>query len=295
MFLSGKELFGFGGGMINSAIKKLAYYEYVFFRFWSRILLGKKKRNELILRGRINFDRLMFKHFMNKSTGFIKPLNEKEGFILSNGFHCIIPLDNVGVSEEVKNVYMKPKKGDVVVDIGAHYGFYTLYASRLVGAEGVILSFEPHPDNYKGLLTNLCLNGIKNVKTFNTALGEFDGKTKLYIRSHSGWHSISIRSKDYITVDLAKLDTIAEGLNLKKVDLIKMDTEGAELDILKGANEVVKRFKPSLTIAAYHFPEQAVKLEEWLKKYPYYTIMKKNDSFLHAVHRTPSYMKSQSP
>lgn len=114
-------MFRFGGEIIHNVIKKLAYYEYVFFRLWSRVLLGKKKRDELIFRGSINFDRVMFKHFMNKSTGFIKPLNEKESFILYNGFHCIIPLDDTGVSEEVKKVYMKPKKGDVVVDAGAHY------------------------------------------------------------------------------------------------------------------------------------------------------------------------------
>jgi FkbM family methyltransferase len=263
--------------------KKLAYYEYVFFRLWSRTLLGKKKRDELILKERINFDRIMAKHFMNKSTGFIKPLSKKEGFILFNGFHCIIPLDDTGVSEEVKKVYIRPKKGDVVVDIGAHYGFYTLYASRLVGANGMILSFEPHPGNYKGLLTNLHLNSIKNVKTFNTALGDFDGKTRLYIRSHSGGHSILVRSKDHITVDLAKLDTFIEMLNLERVSLIKIDAEGAELSILKGASRVIQRFKPNLTIAAYHFPEQIGELELWLKKFPYYIIIKANNEFLHAV------------
>ena len=249
-------------------------------------MLGKKKRDELIFRGSINFDRVMFKHFMNKSTGFIKPLNEKEGFILYNGFHCIIPLDDTGVSEEVKKVYMKPKKGDVVVDVGAHYGFYTLYASRLVGVEGMVFSFEPHPENYKGLLTNLRLNGIKNVKTFNIALGELDGKIRFYIRSHSGAHSTFFRSKDYITVELAKLDTIVERLNLKRANLIKIDAEGAELNILKGASKVIKCFKPNLTMAAYHFPEQAVKLEEWLKKYSDYTAIKANNGFLHAVDRT---------
>jgi FkbM family methyltransferase len=223
---------------------------------------------------------------MNKSTGFIKPLNKKEGFILYNEFHCIIPLDDTGVSEEVKKVYMKPKKGDVVVDAGAHYGFYTLYASRLVGADGMVLSFEPHPNNYKGLLTNLRLNGVNNVKTLNIALGEFDGKIRLYIRSHSGGHSIFLKSKDYITVELTKLDTIIERLNLKRVNLIKIDAEGAELNILKGANKVIRLFKPNLTMAAYHFPEQAAKLEEWLKKYPYYTVIKTDNNFLHAVNRT---------
>jgi len=267
-------------------LQKLAYYEYVFFRLWSRTLVGKKKRDELILRGRINFDQIMSKHFMNKSTGFIKPLDKREGFIFYNGFHCIIPLDDTGVSEEVKKVYMKPKKGDVVVDVGAHYGFYTLYASRLVGADGMILAFEPHPDNYKGLLTNLRLNYVENVKTFNVALGEFDGQTKLYIRSHSGAHSILFRTKNYVNVRITKLDTVIEKLDLKKVNLIKIDAEGAELNILKGARKVLEKFKPNLSIATYHFPGQIVKLEEWLKRCPFYATKKVNENFLHAIDQT---------
>jgi len=272
--------------IINNAVKKLAYYEYVFFRLSSRILLGKKKRDELIRNGSINFDRFMFKHFMNRSTGFIKPLSEKEGFIFFNGFRCIIPLDDAGVSKEVKNVYMKPKRGDSVVDAGAHYGFYTLYASQLVGVEGMVLSFEPHPENYKKLLTNLRLNDVKNVKTFNKALGDFDGWTKLYIRSHSGGHSTFLKSKDYINVDFVRLDTVAERLNLKRVDLIKIDAEGAELNVLRGASKVIERFKPSLTMAAYHFLGQKAKLETWLKKYPSYTIRTTNDNFIHATRPT---------
>jgi FkbM family methyltransferase len=272
--------------IVNNAVKKLAYYEYVFLRLWSRLLLGKKRRNALIRREGINFDRLMLKHFMNRSTGFIKPLNEKEGFILYNGFRCIVPLDDTGVASEVKTVYMKPKKGDIVVDVGAHYGFYTLYASNLVGADGMVLSFEPHPDNYKGLLINLQLNGIKNVKAFNMALGEFDGKTRLYIRSHSGGHSTFLRSKYYINAELAKLDIVVERLNFKKVDLIKIDTEGAELNVLDGASKVIERFKPNLTMAAYHFQGEATELEGWLKKYPFYTAKRAHNNFLHATPRT---------
>ena len=112
--------------MINDAVKKLAYGEYVFFRLWSKILMGKKKRNELVRRGYLDFDRIMFKHFMNRSTGFIKPINNNVGFILYDKFRCIIPLDDAGVSSEVRRVYLKPRMGDVVIDVGAHYGFYSL-------------------------------------------------------------------------------------------------------------------------------------------------------------------------
>ncbi|MEM4479554.1 MAG: FkbM family methyltransferase [Candidatus Methanomethylicaceae archaeon] len=265
-------------------MKRLAYCEYVFFRVFSRMLLGKRKRDELIIKGKLNFDQIMSKHFMNRFTGFIKPLNKREAFTFYDGFYYVIPLDDTGILEEVKKVYIKPKENYIVIDIGAHYGFYTVYVSRIVGTNGLILSFEPHPNNYKRLLMNLRLNDVSNVKTFNIALGEFNGKTRLYIHSLSVGHSIHFKSKDYVTVELVKLDTIVERLNLKKVDLIKIDVEGAELDVLKGASNVIERFKPSLTIAAYHFPEEIVKLEEWLKKKnPNYVIIKTKDNFLHAV------------
>jgi FkbM family methyltransferase len=220
---------------------------------------------------------------MNRSTGFIKPLNGREGLILFNGFPSIIPLDDTAVSEEVKNVYMKPRKGDVVVDIGAHYGFYTLNASRLVGSKGMVLSFEPHPDNYRGLLMNMRLNDVKNVKTFNTALGDFDGRAKLYVQSHSGGHSIFFRSGNHISVELAKLDTFMERLALERVDLIKIDAEGAELSILRGAWKVIQKFKPNLSIAAYHYTRELSDLMEWLRNRAPYAIMRKDNKFLQVM------------
>jgi len=273
-------------GTINNIVKRMAFYEYAFLRLWSRALLGKKRRDELVHSERFNSDCLMLRHLMNRSTGFIKPLNKKEGFILYNGFHCVVPLDSIQIPEEVRRVYAKPKRGDVVIDVGAHYGFYTLYASRLVGDGGMILSFEPHPENYSRLLKNLRMSNVKNVKTFRTALGEFEGYAKLYVGSHSGGHSISFIGKKYIQVELTRLDTIIERLGLKRVDLIKIDAEGAELNVLKGAINVIERFKPSLTIAAYHFPDEITKLAELLKRgNPAYLIRITRNNFLHAACR----------
>ena len=127
------------------------------------------------------------------------------------------------------------------------------------------LAFEPHPDNYKRLLTNLHLNKMKNVKTFSMALGDRDGQTKLYICPYSDGHSTFFRTKGYLTVKIGKIDTVVNKLGLKKIDLIKIDAEGDELAVLKGAIETIKKYKPKITVGAYHFPNEIDKIEEWLK------------------------------
>lgn len=267
----------------NGILERIAYLEYIFLRVLTRFFIGKRRRDELVSRGVINIDYLMLKHFLCRSTGFIKQLNEKEGFTVRNGLRYILPVDDLGVPAEVMRVYMKPDKGDVVIDAGAHYGFYTLQASRLVGNEGIVLAFEPHPRNHKGLLVNLHLNRIKNVKSFNTALGDSDGQTKLYIRSHSGAHSTFFRTKNWLNVKMSKIDTIVDKLGFEKVDLIKIDAEGAELDILKGAIKTIKRYKPKITIAAYHFPDEISKIRKWIKtNNPSYVIKTIGNRFLHA-------------
>jgi len=267
----------------NRILKQIAYLEYISLRILTRFLLGKGKRDELLSRGVINIDYFMHKHFLCRFTGFIKLLNEKEGFAVGNGLRYIVPLDALDVPTEVKRVYLKPDEGDVVIDAGAHYRFYTLHASRLVGNKGMVLAFEPHPNSYKGLLTNLHLNKIKNVKTFSMALGNVDRQAKLYISSDSGAHSTFFRTKTYLKVKMGKIDTIVNKLGLEKVDLIKIDAEGAELSILKGAIRTIKKCKPKITIAAYHFPNEISEITEWFKtNNPSYAIKTVDTGFLHA-------------
>lgn len=229
--------------------------------------------------------RFMIRFFLlNNIVGFIRPFNKEEGWTIYDGLHYIVPFDTISVIKEVRRVYVKPKKGDVVLDAGAHYGFYTLLASRLVGAKGCILAFEPHLHNYRRLVANLRLNGTKNVKTFNLALGELNSQAKLYTDGESGTYSTFFkRGAHYQNVTMVRLDTIATQMGLEKLDLIKIDVEGAELSILEGARETMQKFKPKLTIAGYHFPNEITKLEQWLRvNYAFYEIKTMSNGFLHA-------------
>jgi len=268
-------------------LRLVALYEYIFLRMLLRVFLGKKKRDELIESKIIDIDRFMFRHFLSRKVGFVRPLSQDEVFVNEGKFQFIVPRDELYIVEETDTVYLKPEKGDVVVDAGAHYGFYTIRASKLVGEQGIVIAFEPHPKNYNRLVMNLKLNKVTNVKAFNTALGNVDGTTKLYVGSHAGGHSVVFERGKPINVKISRLDTVVDELGLGKVDLIKIDTEGAELDIMKGALNTIRKYRPKLTIAAYHMVNEAEIIAKWLKKSaPSYNNIRITDKkFLHAQAR----------
>jgi FkbM family methyltransferase len=226
----------------------------------------------------------MAKHFMNKDFGLVRPINKSEFLTFFDNFKLVAPIDDSWIFKEVRSVYLKPKLGDVVIDGGAHYGFYTMLASRLVGRGGLILAFEPSFRNYRRLLTNLRLNKIENVRTFNMALGDFDGEGKLYLSGYPREHSMVFqRSKYFEPVKVRRLDNITDELGLNKVNLIKLDTEGAELKILKGALSTIKRFRPGLTIAAYHYDKESEMIIGWLKENAsFYHIKRTSLGIVHA-------------
>jgi FkbM family methyltransferase len=133
------------------------------------------------------------------------------------------------------------KEGMVAVDVGAHIGYYTLLASSLVGESGKVYAFEPEPQNFSALLGNIVLNGFQNIKPFQKAVFSHSGKMPLYIGTHSGMHSL-LRVKDTtsekVVVDMVSLD---ETFKKTKVDLVKVDTQGAELNVLMGMQKLIKR------------------------------------------------------
>jgi FkbM family methyltransferase len=265
--------------------------EFLFNR-WFAILLGKDGQDKFFKGLVCSYRQLLSKLFISKYSGFFIPLNKEEVLIAFDGFYAVVPINTMGITRIVKKEYLQPSKGDIVVDAGAHYGFYTLHASRLVGADGMILSFEPHPKNYERFLTNLSSNGIKNVIPFNKALGECDKPIRLYISSHSERHSTSFTlnpsthySGNYVYVESARLDTVVSELGIKRVDLIKIDVEGAELSILKGAKKTIDQFRPSLTIAAYHYPEEADEICALLKRmHLSYKVIVTQGPILHAIY-----------
>lgn len=148
------------------------------------------------------------------------------------------------LSETFMGQYFKPKEGDIVVDCGAHVGKYTLPASKMVGVGGgggKVIAIEPHPENYRTLLENIDLNGFRNIVPFNVAAVDYDGQILLNESINDAGYGVKgPSSKDSILVKARTIDSILLGdLGLNKVDYMKIDVEGAEVEVLKGARKII--------------------------------------------------------
>jgi len=159
------------------------------------------------------------------------------------------------------------KKGDIVVDLGANIGYFTLLAARLVGKKGRVYSFEPEPRNYHYLLKNIELNNYDNIIAINKAVSEKSAKVKLYICPYdSGHHTIKQykgieeyrpdfidNKKDFVEVETVVLDDFFKKEIKQPIDVIKMDVEGAEMLALSGMDSLIKESK-NLKIFVEFFP-----------------------------------------
>jgi FkbM family methyltransferase len=144
--------------------------------------------------------------------------------------------------------YMNMHEG-TFIDIGAHVGKYAVTMARKLKGQGMVLAFEPHPVNFKYLLVNLRLNELSNVLPFNMACYSNDGCLDLYVAQDSGLHSLVLpRSERKIKVKVCTIDSMVEKLHLKDIRLIKIDVEGAEVEVIKGALKTINRFHPTLIV-----------------------------------------------
>lgn len=141
------------------------------------------------------------------------------------------------------------KKGDVVFDIGAHVGFYTLLAAELVGNEGKVFSFEPLPRNIFYLKKHIEINNYKNIKIFEVAVSESSGTASF---SASGKTFLGQFSKSgELEVRTIALDDLINSGEILPPDVIKIDVEGAEAAVLKGAVSLLMTHHPHIFIATH--------------------------------------------
>lgn len=188
------------------------------------------------------------------------------------------------------------RPGDVVVEAGANIGAHTIPLSRMAGAEGRVLAFEPQQAIYRLLCGNLALNACHNVDAYPVGLGSINAELHLPIIDYEGsllnFGGVSLRPEwpgDKVAV--FQLDR----LELKELRLLKADVEGMEIDVLLGAQNTIRRCRPYLYIEddennpeprrkvlsdlGYGVKEHRVPLlgpDDPFNPYPGYTIVSKN-------------------
>jgi FkbM family methyltransferase len=138
-------------------------------------------------------------------------------------------------------------KGDVVFDVGAHVGFFSLLASKVVGEGGRVVACEPDPYMSERLRTNLKLNARGNVSWENVAVGETSSRKSFASGGGAGTGSLS--EDGSIEVEVVTLDRLAEKWGAPAV--VKVDVEGGELDVLAGGSRVLREHRPVLIVEAH--------------------------------------------
>jgi FkbM family methyltransferase len=131
------------------------------------------------------------------------------------------------------------KPGGVFIDAGGNKGDFALLAAMLTGKEGKVVCFEPEPNNCDWIKQSIMLNGYQNVALQEVALSNYNGTAQLNIGRNSGEHTLlrNQRGRNFgaITVRTATLDSSLESLAVTTVNVMKVDVEGAEMSVLKGA------------------------------------------------------------
>lgn len=146
---------------------------------------------------------------------------------------------NPDLHEPEVSRFLSKTYGDLFVDVGANLGRYTIMLSSNYKR---VIAVEPEPNNMKHLMRNLLQAGISNVKLLQIAISDIEGYVKLYLARHSGGHTIREGYYDnYVKVKSSTLDNVLR--DESKVDLVKVDVEGAEWNVLKGAEKSMHKIR----------------------------------------------------
>jgi len=156
-------------------------------------------------------------------------------------------------TEMFKNVV---KEGDVVLDLGANIGYYSLLAARLVGEKGKVYAFEPEPVNYSLLLKNIELNGYDNIVAVQKAVSNVAGKVRLFLdKKDTGAHTIyqPDDEREFTEVESVILDDFFKDKK-HPINVIKMDVEGAEMAAFSGMDRIIRESENLKMFVEFYFP-----------------------------------------
>ena len=239
---------------------------YLAIRISFRIALGKKRRDRLYIKRGYDFG-----IFWNKAFNLLRKSNNntllrfkvpKYGY----EFYCRNNKDDfkvMTIHEDDIIERFTPKKGDIVVDIGAHIGLFTIIASKRVGVNGKVIAIEAHHDNFELLNRNIQLNGLTNVITLQYAVySSKKQKMKLYLLGvQSGFTKLNTlmtdraqTTEEFVEVDANTLDHLlqSKGIRYEDVNWIKIDVEGAEFEVLKGSANILSKSKDIALLIEIH-------------------------------------------
>jgi FkbM family methyltransferase len=271
--------------ILDRALIILSRVLYIAIRIFLRIILGKRKRGKsqfyhklgVLINVSFSFYFFMFFYKVIRiprlgNPSFVKISVTKYNYKV----YCPLTEDDythMTIREDDIIEKFRPKDGGIVVDVGAHYGRYSLIAAKRVGSKGKVIAIEADPNNFDMLNKNIKLNELskENVITLNYAASSNKSKVKLSIPEKTSGHTIyssiipnRAPTEKFIEVNANTLDNLLpeNGILVEQVNWIKIDVEGAELEVLKGAANILSKSKDIALLIEIHNIEDGKTLYE---------------------------------
>lgn len=143
--------------------------------------------------------------------------------------------------------------GGVFYDIGANVGYLTIVGARLVGSGGGVHAFEPVPDNVTALRHNIALNGFTHVRVVEEAVSSDAGRQKLVLAADPGGAALCVADRPPdaagdLEVEVTTLDRYVQRADMSPPTVVKIDVEGAELNVLQGMASTIERYRPAIIL-----------------------------------------------
>jgi FkbM family methyltransferase len=266
--------------LIYKTYESVFHILYLLYRCLNFLTYGKNKRTSLSRAISPYFSirtiwNKLFSQFGNKLF-VMKNLDGRLMVIRFSLYDDVVALFGRIEEKKIENLFISQcKPGRVILDVGAHIGRYVLKASDYIGETGKIIACEPHPGNFSILLKNLTLNKCKNVILENAAMSAVQGYVYLCEGSDSGLHSIISHHKSDsckgLQVKSNTIDALLREKSIEAVDFCKIDVEGAELFVLKGAEHTLSQKKVKRILCEIH-PGVAIEtIENLFRRYGYET------------------------
>lgn len=148
----------------------------------------------------------------------------------------------------------KPSETDdyTIFDVGANFGYLSLVWKQSIAQNGKVYAFEPHPTIYNSLKKSVSSNQIVNLEVLNKAVSHASGSIELHLSSTTSntLQQVARQNKanKTVAIDMITLDQFVNQNKITSVDLIKIDVDGIELDILKGAKQTIIAHKPIVIV-----------------------------------------------
>jgi FkbM family methyltransferase len=172
-------------------------------------------------------------------------------------FACFLAEGKIWEPATARLLDLVVKKGMTFVDVGANIGTHTLHGARIVGPTGSVIAFEPTPVTFRLLQRSMHLNGLGDVcKCINIALSSSEGLATLHVSPICGHNSlyplVDEEEKVTLQVRTATLDEVLHGT--KRIDVVKIDVEGAELEVLEGMKDTLANHRDIVLLVEYGVP-----------------------------------------